>query len=108
RRIDADEADAVGGGADNRADRRSVEVVPGDDCLRVQRRRVRPRLELGMREVEAGIDDGDGYARRRRLGLVVADVVDPPFLWQQGVTRAEMRERDQPSIGLDAGEEALG
>src|SRR5207248_1307359 len=99
-RIDADEADAVGGGTDNRTHRRSVEIVHGDDGLGVERSRVRPRLELGMGEIEARIDDGDGYARRRRLGLVVADVVDPPFLRQERVARAEMRERDEPSVAL--------
>ena len=78
-RVDADKADPVGRCADDRADRRSVYVVGRDDCLVVERCRVRARLELGVREIEAGVDDRDRHAGSRRFNLVVADVVDPPL-----------------------------
>src|SRR5207247_8048256 len=49
-RVNADQTDTVGWRADDRAHSRSVDIVARDDRLRVQRRRIRPRVELRVRE----------------------------------------------------------
>ena len=72
-RVDADEADAVHGRRDERADRGAVRaavvVVEGD---RVERDRVGPPAKLGVSEIHAGVDHRHGpsrgpEARRGRL-----------------------------------------
>ena len=62
-RIDADEADAVDGCRDERADGRPVLAAEPCGLLRVQRLRVGPAQKVRMGDVDARVDDRDGPAR---------------------------------------------
>src|SRR5207247_1846903 len=106
-RVYADQADSVRRRADDRAHRRSVDFLARYDRLSVQRRRVRPRRELRMCQIETGVDDRDRHPGSGRLDLVVADVMDPPLVRNQWVGRAEVREGDQPAVGLDVRKQTL-
>ena len=64
-RVDADDAEAVGGRRDERSDRGAVLAADAGGLLRVQRLGVGAPEELGMRDVDARVDDRDGTARRR-------------------------------------------
>jgi hypothetical protein len=60
-----------------------------------------------MCQIETRIDDRDRHAGRRRLDLVVADVMDPPLVRNQRVGRAKVREGNQPAVGLDVRKQTL-
>ena len=60
-----------------------------------------------MCQIETCVDDRDRHAGSRRLDLVVADVMDPPLVRNQRVGRAEVREGNQPAVGLDVRKQTL-
>jgi hypothetical protein len=101
-RIDAHQPNAVRRRSHHRAHSGSVDVVVRDDCLGVQEKCVRAVAELRVTHVEARVDHSDGNPGRRRLTEVVADVMDPPLVRNQGVAGAQVRERDDAAVGLGA------
>jgi hypothetical protein len=60
-----------------------------------------------MCQIETCVDDRDRHAGSRRLDLVVTDVMDPPLVRNQWVARAQVRERDEPAVGLDVRKQTL-
>jgi hypothetical protein len=99
-RIDADHADVVRGRADDRGDRRPVEVLRRvDHALHVERRRVRALLELGVREVEPGVDDGDGNARPGLGEVGRADGCEPPLVRDEWVRGTRVRPQEPHRLG---------
>ena len=58
-----------------------------DRLLRVEGDEVRPAHELGMREVDAGVDNRDRDARARWGEPVEPDLLAPPLVDLEGVGR---------------------
>ena len=84
-RVDADDPDAVRRRGRNRRDRGSVPFLAPAVVLGVERRRVRAVGELGMRDVEPGVDDRQRHSRTRRVELVCADRRNPPLVRHERV-----------------------
>jgi len=84
-RIDADHADVVRGRADDRGDRRPVEVLRRvDHALHVERRRV---------------DDGDGNARPGLGEVGRADGCEPPLVRDEWVRGTRVRPQEPHRLG---------
>ena len=62
--------------------------------------------ELGMRDVEAGVDHGHGLAGPRRFGAVGADHRDPPLGRDERVTRGRVMQYAYGPVGLGRTHEA--
>ena len=78
-RIDADDADAVLGGADDRRHGRPVNAAERLWLLRVQREQICPPRELRVRELDPRVDDGDGLAGHGRHEPGDPDSRAPPL-----------------------------
>ena len=65
---------------DDGRDLRAVVVVDAEQGLRVHQRRVRTASELLVRDVQTGVDDGDGLAGAGRDDRIGADRTAPPLL----------------------------
>ncbi len=68
--------------------------------LHVERGRVGTAGELGVGEVEAGVDEADRHARARRRESVDADLREPPLVGLQRVDRVGGRRDPVRPLGL--------
>ncbi len=90
-RVDADQADAVHRSGDHRRHRGAVLTAERHGLLRVQGLGVRAAEELGMVDVEAGVDDRHGHAGAGRGEPGDSDLRKPPFVRLQRIGRVGRR-----------------
>ena len=101
-RIDPRDADPVDRGADDRSDGGAVTAADRCWLLRVESEQIGAAGELGMRDVDAGVDDRDRDARPGRLQPVDSDHVAPPLLRHQRLG-AGLGDRQRAGLAVEAG-----